>query len=156
MLHYEIKSPPKTQSIWPVLSLILNSSKKETPCFHRPVSIQINCPLPQGVTQPVSGRSDVALKINAHPKSHILSVQPVILDSSKKETPRFHRPVSILHVLPVIFNSSIKETPVSTDQFQFRWIVYYPRVSLNQFQDDLMLHYKIKALQKLIYDQFCQ
>ncbi len=40
-----------------------------------------------------------------------------------------------------------RKLPVSTDQFQFRLIVHYPRVSLNQFQDDLMLHYIIKALQ---------
>ncbi len=44
--------------------------------------------------------------------------------------------------------------PVSTHQFQFRLTVHYPSVSLNQFQDCLMLHYKIKAIQTLIYDNF--
>ncbi len=45
--------------------------------------------------------------------------------------------------------------PVPTDQFQFGLLAHYPRVSLKQFQDDLMLYYIIKALQKLIYEQFC-
>ncbi len=44
--------------------------------------------------------------------------------------------------------------PVSTHQFQFRLTVHYPSVSLNQFQDCLMLHYKIKAIQKLIFYLF--
>ncbi len=136
------KSPPKTH-ILPVLPVILDSSKKETPCFHRPVSIQIDSPLPQGVTQSVLRRSDVAIHNKSPPKTHILPVLPEILDRSKKETPCFHRPVSIqidsplsqgvpqpvsrrsdvalhnksppkthiLPVLPVILDRSKKETP---------------------------------------------
>ncbi len=178
------KSPPKshiwshTYSIWPVLSLILASSKKETPCFHRPVSSQIDSPLPHGVTQPVSRRSDVALQNKSPPKSHIWPILSLILDSSKKETPCFHRPVSIQidsplphgvtqpvsrrsdvalqnkslpkthiwQVLSLIWKSSKRETPFSTEQFEFRLTVHYPRVSLNQLQDCLMLHYIIKTL----------
>ncbi len=115
----------------------LNSSKKETPCFHRPFSIQIDSPLPQGVTQPVSWESDFSIHNKAFqisysvlqnkspPKLHILSVLSLTLDRSKMETPCFHR------------------------------LVHCPRVSLSQFQEDLMLHYIIKALQILVCDQFC-
>ncbi len=41
-----------------------------------------------------------------------------------------------------------RKLPVSTEQFQFRLKVHWHclRVSLNQFQDDMMLHYIIKAL----------
>ncbi len=103
--------------------MILESSKKETPCFHRTISIHIDSLLSQCVTWPVSRRSDVALLNKSPPKTYILPVQPVIFIALKRKL------------------------PVSTDQFQFRLIVHYPRVSLNQFQDDLMLHYTIKALQ---------
>ncbi len=102
--------------------MILDRSKKETPCFHRPVSIQIDSPLPQGVTQSVLRRSDVALHNKSPSKTHILPV------------------------LPEIWIGLKRKRPVSTDQFQFRLTVHYPRVSLNQFQDDLMLHCIIKAL----------
>ncbi len=55
-----------------VLSLILASSKKETPCFHRQFSSQSGQPhYPHGVTQPVSRRADVALQNKSPPKSHI-------------------------------------------------------------------------------------
>ncbi len=151
--------------------MILDSSKKETPCFHRPVSIQIDSSLPQRFPQPVSRGSDVALHNKSPPKTHILPVLPVILDSSKKETPCFHRPVSIQIDSPLpqgvtqsvlrtiwccIHNKSPpklifylfclrfwiglkRKRPVSTDQFQFRLTVHCPSVSLNQFQEDLML-----------------
>ncbi len=93
MLNYIIRALQKTH-ILPVLHVILDNSKKETPCFHKPVSIQINSPPPQGVTQPVSRRSDVALQNKSLPKTHI-PVLSLNLNSSKKETPCFHRPVSI-------------------------------------------------------------
>ncbi len=48
-----------------------------------------------------------------------------------------------------------RKLPVSTDQFQFKLTVHCPRMSLSQFQEDLMLHYIIKALKILINDQFC-
>ncbi len=79
----------------PVLSLILNCSKKETPCFHWQVSIQIDSSLPQGITQPVSRRSDVSLQNKSTPKTRIWPVLSLILDSSKKETPCFHRTILI-------------------------------------------------------------
>ncbi len=104
--------------------MILDSSKKETPCFHKPVSIQINSPLPQGDTQPVSRRSDVVL----HNKS----------------------PPNLIFYL-WFWIALKRKLPVSTDQFHFRLTVHHPRVSLGQCQDGLMLHYKIKALQKLAY-----
>ncbi len=104
--------------------------KKKTPCFHRTIIIQIDIPLPQGVTQAVYRRSGVALQIKS-PPNLILPLLSVILDSFKKETPYFHRTILILIDSPL------------------------PRVSLKKFQDDLMLNYKIKALQKLIHDQFC-
>ncbi len=37
--------------------MIFDSSKKETPCFHRTISIQIDSPLPQDDTQAVSRQS---------------------------------------------------------------------------------------------------
>jgi len=40
-----------------------------------------------------------------------------------------------------------KGNSVSTEQFQFRLTVHYARMTLKQFQDNLMLNYKIKALQ---------
>ncbi len=39
--------------ILPDLSLILNGSKNKSPCFHRPILIQIDSPLPQDDTQVV-------------------------------------------------------------------------------------------------------
>ncbi len=67
MLNCTLRTLKKTH-ILPVLPVILDNSKKETPCFHKPVSIQINSPPPQGVTQPVSRRSDVALQNRSLPK----------------------------------------------------------------------------------------
>ncbi len=91
MLYYKIKALQNL--IYNQFCLSLERSKKEIPCFHKPVSIQINSPLLQGVTQPISELSDVALHNQGPPKTHILPVQPVILNSSKKETPCLHRPV---------------------------------------------------------------
>ncbi len=39
------------------------------------------------------------------------------------------------------------KVPVSTEQFQFRLTVHYPKMTLKQFQDNLMFNYIIKALQ---------
>ncbi len=69
--------------------------KKETPCFHRGVSIQIDSPLPQGVTQPVSRGSDVALH-NKNPPNLIFYLFCLeFWIALKKETPCFHIRVSI-------------------------------------------------------------
>ncbi len=74
--------------------MIFDRSKKETPCFHRTISIRIDSPLPQDDTQAVSRRSDVVLHNKSSPNL-ILPDLPVIFDSSKKETPCFHRTISI-------------------------------------------------------------
>ncbi len=94
MLYYYIKAIQKL-IYHQFCHLFWIALKKETPCFHRLVSIQIYSPLPQGVNQPISRRSDVALQNKSPPKSHVLSVQPVILDNPKKETPCFHKLLSI-------------------------------------------------------------
>ncbi len=75
--------------------------KKETPCFHIRVSIQIDSPLLQGVTQPVSRRSDVALH-NKNPPNLIFYLFCLeFWIPLKKETPCFHRPVSIQIDIPL-------------------------------------------------------
>ncbi len=70
MLNYKIKAPPKSH-IQPVLLGISDSSKKESPCYHRLVSLQIDSRPSQIVTHPKSGKSDVALQNKSPPKSHI-------------------------------------------------------------------------------------
>ncbi len=40
-----------------------------------------------------------------------------------------------------------RKIPVSTEQFQFRLTVHYPRMTLKQFQSNLMFNSIIKALQ---------
>ncbi len=52
-------------------------------------------PLPQGVTQAVSRRSKVVLHNKSSPNLTLYLYMPVIFDSSKKETPCFHRTISI-------------------------------------------------------------
>ncbi len=47
------------------MPVIFDSSKKETPCFHRTISIQIDSPLPHDDTQAVSRQSDFELHIKA-------------------------------------------------------------------------------------------
>ncbi len=104
------------------MPVIFDSSKKETPCFHRKISIQFNSPLPQDDTQAVSRQSDVELY--------------------NKSSPNL-----IFHVFCMWFWMALKiKLPVSTEQFQFRLTVHYPRMTFKQFPDDLMLYYKIKAL----------
>ncbi len=88
------KSPPKSH-IQPVLLGISDSSKKESPCYHRLVSLQIDSRPSQVVTHPKSGKSDVALQNKSPPKSHIKAVLLGISDSSKKESPCYHRLVSL-------------------------------------------------------------
>ncbi len=43
------------------MPVIFDSSKKETPCFHRTISIQIDSALPHDDTQAVSKQSDFLL-----------------------------------------------------------------------------------------------
>ncbi len=52
------------------MPVIFDSSKKETPCFYRTISIQIDSPLPQDDTQVVSRQSDVELQNKALQISH--------------------------------------------------------------------------------------
>ncbi len=107
----------------PVLSVILNGSKNKSPCFHRTILIQIYIPLHQHETQAVSRQSDVELQ--------------------NKSTPNL-----IFHVFCLwIWMAFKRKLSVSTEQFQFRLTVHYARMTLKQFQDNLMLNYKIKALQ---------
>ncbi len=88
------KSPPKSH-IQPVLLGISDSFKKESPCYHRLVSLQIDSRPSQVVTHPKSGKSDVALQNKSPPKSHIKVILLGISDSSKKESPCYHRLVSL-------------------------------------------------------------
>ncbi len=91
--------------------------------FHRTISIQINNPLPQDETQTVSRQSDVELY--------------------NKSSPNL-----TLYLTCLWFLIALKrKLPVSQEQFQFRLTVHYPRMTLKQFQDNLMLNYIIKALQ---------
>ncbi len=69
--------------------------KKETPCFHRPFSIQIDSPLTQGVTQPISRGSDFALHNKRPPNVIFYLFGMWFWIALKKETPCFHRPFSI-------------------------------------------------------------
>ncbi len=55
------KSPPKSH-IQPVLLGISDSFKKESPCYHRLVSLQIDSRPSQVVTLKKTGKSDVALQ----------------------------------------------------------------------------------------------
>ncbi len=88
------KSPPKSH-IQPVLLGISDSSKKESPCYHRLVSLQIDSRPSQVVTHQKPGKSDVALQNKSPPKSHIKVLLLGISDSSKKESPCYHRLVSL-------------------------------------------------------------
>ncbi len=49
------------------MPVILDGFQKETPCFHRTISIQIDSPLPQDDTQAVSRQSDVVLNNKSSP-----------------------------------------------------------------------------------------
>ncbi len=106
--------------------MILNGSKIKSPCFHRSISIQIDSPLPQDDTQAVSRQSDVVL--------------------NNKSSPNL-----AFYLTCLWFWMALKrKIPVSTEQFQFRLTVHYPRMTFKQFPDDLMLYYKIKALKSHI------
>ncbi len=97
--------------------MILNGSKNKSPCFHRPISIQIDSPLPQDDTQAVSRQSDVVL--------------------NNKSSPNL-----AFYLTCLWFWMALKrKIPVSTEQFQFRLTVHYPRMTLKQFQDNLMFNY---------------
>ncbi len=103
--------------------MILNGSKNKSPCFHRSISIQIDSPLPQDGTQAVSRQSDVVL--------------------NNKSSPNL-----AFYLTCLWFWMALKrKIPVSTDQFQFRLTVHYPRMTLKQFQNNLMFNSIIKALQ---------
>ncbi len=85
-------SPPKSH-IQPVLLGISDSFKKESPCYHRLVSLQIDSRPSQVVTHQKPGKSDVALQNKSPPKSHIKCILLGISDSFKKESPCYHRPL---------------------------------------------------------------
>ncbi len=122
MLNYIIKALQISYSTSSVCDFGM-ASKIKVPAFHRTISIQIDSPLPQHDTQAVSRQSDVELQ--------------------NKSTPNL-----IFHLFCLWFWIALKiKLPVSTEQFQFRLTVHYPRMTLKQFQDNLMLNYIIKALQ---------
>ncbi len=103
--------------------MILDSFKNKNPWFHRPILIQIDSPLHHDDTQVVSRQSDVELQ--------------------NKSTPNL-----IFHLFCLWIWMALKiKVPVSKDQFQFRLTVHNPQMRLKQFQDNLMLNYKINALQ---------
>ncbi len=54
-------------TFYPDLPLILNGSKNKSPCFHRPILIQIDSPLHHDDTQVVSRQSDVELHNKSSP-----------------------------------------------------------------------------------------
>ncbi len=91
----ELHNKSSPNLIFHVFCLNLDGFKNKTPCFHRTISIQIDSPLTQDDIQAVSRRSEVVLHNKMLSKSHILPDLPVIFDSSKKETPCFHRTISI-------------------------------------------------------------
>ncbi len=92
------------------MPLNFDSSKKETPCFHRTISIQIDSPLTQDDIQAVSRRSDVVL----HNKSS---------------------PNLTFYLTCLWFLIALKrKLPVSTEQFQFRLTVHYPRCHSSSFK----------------------
>ncbi len=93
MLHYKIKA--LQTHIKGILLGISDSSKKESPCYHRLVSLQIDSRPSQVVTHPKSGKSDVALQNKSPPKSHINLYFAGISDRFKKESPCYHRLVSL-------------------------------------------------------------
>ncbi len=98
-------------------------SKNKSPCFHRTISIQIDSPLPQDDTQAVSRQSDVELH--------------------NKSSPNLTFYLTCLWVWMAL---KIK-VPASIEQFEFTLTVHYPKMTLKQFQDNLMLNYIIKHLQ---------
>ncbi len=103
--------------------MILNGSKNKSPCFHRSISIQIDSPIPQDDTQAVSRQSDVVL--------------------NNKSSPNL-----AFYLTCLWFWMALKrKITVSTDQFQFRLTGLYPRMTLKQFQNNLMFNSIIKALQ---------
>ncbi len=103
--------------------MILNGSKIKSPCFQRSISIQNDSPLPQDDTQAVSRQSDVVL--------------------NNKSSPNL-----AFYLTCLWFWMALKrKIPVSTEQFQFRLTVHYPRMTLKQFQNNLMFNSIIKALQ---------
>ncbi len=169
--------------------MILNGSKKEIPCFHRPILIQIDSPLPQDDTQAVSRRSDVVLQNKSTPNIIFHFFCLWFWMALKMETPCFHRTISIqidsslpqddtqavsrqsdvelhnksspnliFHFFCLWFWMALKmKLPDSTEQFQFRLTVHYPRMTLKQFPDDLMLFYIIhnKSSQNLSFYLTC-
>ncbi len=153
--------------------------KKETPCFHRTISIQIDSPLPHDDTQAVSRQSYVELHNKSTPNLIFYLFCLWFWIALKNKTPCFHRTISIqidsplrqddaqavsrqsdvelhnkrspkltLYLICLWFWMALKiKVPASTDQFQFRLTVHYPKMTHKQFQDNLMLNYRVKALQ---------
>ncbi len=75
--------------------MILDGFQKETPCFHRTISIQIDSPLPQDDTHAVSRQSDVVLNNKSSPNLTFYLTCLWILTGSKNKSPCFHRSILI-------------------------------------------------------------
>ncbi len=90
----EIATTLSKSHILPDLPVNFDSYKKEPPCFHRTISIQIDSPLPQDETQAISRQSDVELHNKSSPNL-IFHVFCLNLDGFKNKTPCFHRTISI-------------------------------------------------------------
>ncbi len=93
---------------------------KGNPCFHRTISIQIDSPLPRMTLKQFQDNLMFLFIIKALQISYSTSSVCDFWIALKNRTPCFHRP------------------------FQFRLTVHYPRMTLKQFQDNLMLYYIIK------------
>ncbi len=110
----ELHNKSSPNLIFHVFCLNSDGFKNKNPCFHRTISIQIDSPLPQDEIQAVSRRSDVVLHNKSSPKL-------------------------TLYLICLWFWMALKiKVPASTEQFQFRLTVHYPRMRLKQFQDNLM------------------
>ncbi len=76
------------------MPVIFDSFKKETPCFHRTISIQIDSPLPHDDTQAVSRQSDVELLNESSPKLTLYLIYLWFWMALKIKL-RFHRTILI-------------------------------------------------------------
>ncbi len=97
VLHYKIKALQNLISNLFCLAFQIALKRKVpvTTDLPQTLSLQIDSRLPQVVTHQKSGKSDVALQNKIPPKSHIKGVLLGISDSSKKESPSYHRLVSL-------------------------------------------------------------
>jgi len=144
------------------MPVIFDSFKKETPCFHRTISIQIDSPLPHDDTHAVSSQSDVELHNRGTPNLifHLFCLWFWI--ALKNKTPCFHRTISIQIDSPlrqddtqaVSRQSDVelhnKSSPKLTLYLICLWIWMALKInvptSTEQFQFRLTVHYPMMTL----------